>query len=177
MRLLKKSSPHDISGLEPVIFLSKEAPVMLTINLWTDVRLCNGGTPSVVNLFKCYQSKTPWLPIGIIVKFTNYSSPSSNNDTCIPGHVPICPITETSDIWWCPWGTPITSRTSLGDNNTQEPTADTKLKKAWINHGKSERTSGVSSVATSRLKTLMSCSIKPMPFERLNCLKSKFKAF
>jgi ATP-dependent exoDNAse (exonuclease V) alpha subunit len=46
------------------------------------------------------------------------------------------------------------------------------LNKAWINIGKSERTPGVSYVAISRVKTLSSCVIEPMTFERLTSLKS-----
>jgi len=46
------------------------------------------------------------------------------------------------------------------------------LPKAWINIGKSERTAGVSYVAISRVKTLPSCIIEPMTFERLTSLKS-----
>lgn len=54
MRLLKKSSLYDILGLELVIFFLKEVLVMLIINLWIDVRFCNGGIFFVVNFFKCY---------------------------------------------------------------------------------------------------------------------------
>ena len=46
------------------------------------------------------------------------------------------------------------------------------LPKAWIDIGKSERTAGVSYVAISRVKTLSSCVIEPMTYERLTGLKS-----
>ena len=46
------------------------------------------------------------------------------------------------------------------------------LPKAWIDIGKSERTAGVSYVAISRVKTLTSCVIEPMTYERLTSLKS-----
>jgi hypothetical protein len=47
-----------------------------------------------------------------------------------------------------------------------------KLPKAWIDIGKSERTAGVSYVATSRVKSLASCVIEPMTYERLTSSKS-----
>ena len=46
------------------------------------------------------------------------------------------------------------------------------LPKAWIDIGKSERTAGVSYVAISRVKSLASCVIEPMTYERLTGLKS-----
>ena len=45
------------------------------------------------------------------------------------------------------------------------------LMKAWIDIGKSEKTPGISYVAISRLRTLPSCVIEPMTFERLTSLK------
>ena len=46
------------------------------------------------------------------------------------------------------------------------------LPKAWIDIGKSERTAGVSYVAIGRVKTLSSCVIEPMTYQRLTSLKS-----
>ena len=46
------------------------------------------------------------------------------------------------------------------------------LPKAWIDIGKSERTAGISYVAINRVKSLASCIIEPMTFERLTSLKS-----
>jgi len=42
---------------------------------------------------------------------------------------------------------------------------------AWIDMGKNEKTPGISYVAISRVKTLTSCVIEPMTFERLTNLK------
>ena len=39
-----------MSGLEPVVFLAKCARVMLTMNLWSSVGLCNGATGTVVDI-------------------------------------------------------------------------------------------------------------------------------
>jgi len=46
------------------------------------------------------------------------------------------------------------------------------MSKAWIDIGKSEKTPGVSYVAINRVKTLSSCVVEPMTFERLTSLKS-----
>ena len=46
------------------------------------------------------------------------------------------------------------------------------LPKAWIDIGTSVRTAGVSYVAISRVKTLSSCVIELMTYERLTRLKS-----
>ena len=46
------------------------------------------------------------------------------------------------------------------------------MSKAWIDIGKSEKTPGMSYVAISRVKTLSSCVVEPMTFERLASLKS-----
>ena len=52
------------------------------------------------------------------------------------------------------------------------------LSKAWIDIGKSEKTPGISYVALSRVKTLLTC-VKPMAYQRLTRIKSsttlKFK--
>ena len=45
------------------------------------------------------------------------------------------------------------------------------LSNAWIDIGKTEKTAGISYVAISRVKTLSSCVIDPMTFERLASLK------
>ena len=47
--LAKKISSPDMSGLEPVVFLAKGARIMLTMNLWSSVGLCNGATGTVVD--------------------------------------------------------------------------------------------------------------------------------
>ena len=43
------SEQAEMSGLEPIIFLAKGAHVMITMNLWTDVGLCNGANGAVLN--------------------------------------------------------------------------------------------------------------------------------
>lgn len=44
-----KISPEDFSGLQPSLFFAKGAKIMLTMNLWPSVGLCNGATGTVVH--------------------------------------------------------------------------------------------------------------------------------
>ena len=165
----KKISSDDMSGLEPVVFLAKGARVMLTMNLWSCVGLCNGATGTVVDIIYQNNYQPPDLPIAVMVEFENYRGPAfiESKPLCIP----ICPIT-------------VSSQTEIGIHERQQlplrlAWALTKhksqgltLAKAWIDIGKSERTAGVSYVAISRVKSLAPCVIAPMTYERLSSLKS-----
>ena len=79
---------------------------------------------------------------------------------------------------------PVTSQTEIGFHEKQQlplrlawaltihKSQGLTLPKAWIDIGKSERTAGVSYVAISRVKSLASCVIEPMTYERITSLKS-----
>ena len=165
----KKISSDDMSGLEPVTLLAKGARVMLTMNLWPTVGLCNGATGIVVDMIFQNNHQPPDLPIAVIVEFENYRGPafSQNKPLCVP----ICPLT-------------VSSQTEVGIHERQQlplklawaltihKSQGLTLAKAWIDIGKSERTAGVSYVAISRVKTLTSCVIEPMTYERITSLKS-----
>ncbi len=104
-----------------------------------------------------------------MVEFENYRDPVFNESQ--PLCIPICPIT-------------VASQTEIGIHERQQlplrlawaltihKSQGLTLPKAWIDIGKSERTAGVSYVAISRVKTLTSCVIEPMTFERLTSIKS-----
>ena len=147
-----------MSELEPVVFLAKGARVMLTMNLWASVGLCNGATGTIVDIIYQNNHQPPDLPIAVMV----------DQPLCVP----ICPIT-------------VASQTEIGIHERQQlplrlawaltihcKSQGLTLPKAWIDIGKSERTAGVSYVAISRVKTLASCVIEPMTYERLTSLKS-----
>ena len=166
--LAKKANSDEMSGLEPSIFLAKEAHIMLTMNLWTDVGLCNGATGTVLDFIYANNQQPPDLPIAVIVKFDDYSGPSISHN--IPGCVPICPITVTSqtvDGIHERQQLPLKLAWAITIHKSQGLT----LPKAWIDIGQSERTAGISYVAISRVKTLPSCIIEPMTFDRLESIK------
>ena len=82
-----------MSELEPVVFLAKGEHVMLTMNLWTDVGLCNGATGTIVDFIYASHQQSLDLPIAIIVILNDYTGPSLTNR--IPECLPICPVTAT----------------------------------------------------------------------------------
>ena len=51
----KKISSEEFSGLQPLLFLAKGAKLMLTMNLWPAVDLCNGATGIVVDISELKQ--------------------------------------------------------------------------------------------------------------------------
>ena len=165
----KNISSDEMSGLQPTIFLAKGAKVMLIMNLWAEVGLCNGATGIVIDIIYHNNHQPPDLPIAVIVQFDDYRGPSITDAQ--PSCVPICPVTvsahsvnglhERQQV-------PLRLAYALTIHKSQGPT----LSKAWIDLGKSERTSRVSYVAISRVKTLSSCVIEPTTFERLTSLKS-----
>lgn len=82
------SSDH-MGGLEPVVYLAKGAKVMLTMNLWTDVGLCNGALGNVINFIYAEGQQPPCLPICVLVQFDDeYKGPSASST--IPNLVPVC---------------------------------------------------------------------------------------
>ena len=158
-----------MSGLQPVVFLAKGPRVMLTMNLWSSIGRCNGATGTVIDMVYENNHQPPDLPIAVKVEFENYRGPVFNENQ--PLCIPIYPIT-------------VPSQTEIGFHERQQlplrlawaltihKSQGLTLPKAWIDIGKSERTAGISYVAISRVKSLASCIIEPMTFERLTSLKS-----
>ena len=131
--------------------------------------LCNGATGTVVDIIYQNNHQPLDLPITVIVGFANYRGPvfNVNQPLCIP----ICPITVTSQIeigFHERQQLPLRLAWALPIHKSQGLT----LPKVWIDIGKSERIAGVSYVAISRVRSLASCVIEPMMYERLTCLKS-----
>ena len=69
-----KSLPSDeMSGLVPILFLARNASVMLTMNLWPELGLCNGATGKVVDIIFAENHSPPDLQIAVMVKFDYYT--------------------------------------------------------------------------------------------------------
>ena len=129
----RKIDSDQICGLEPTIFLGKNASVMLTMNLWTEVGLRNGANGTVVDLIYVENTCPPDLPVAIMVHFPNYTGLVFIKDN--PKLVPICPITVSAMI---PGEIhdrqqlPIRLAWAITIHKSQGLT----LMKAWINLGK-----------------------------------------
>ena len=65
-------------GLEPTILVSKDARVMLTMNLWASVGLCNWASGKIADIYAKNHSP-PDLPIAVLVEFDEYRGPSFCN--------------------------------------------------------------------------------------------------
>ena len=157
-----------MSGLEPTVLLARGAKVMLTMNLWATVGLCNGASEKVIDIIYQIGQQPPDLPIAVIVQFDDYRGPSIS--PTMASCVPIPPITITANL-----SNGIHERQQLplrlAYALTIHKSLGLTLSKAWIDIGKSEKTPGVSYVALSRVKTPTSCVIELMTFERLTGLK------
>ena len=166
--LAKAATADDMLGLEPVSFLAKGAKVMLAINLWTDVGLCNGATGTVIHFIYAPNHHPPDLPVAVIVKFDNYRGPSimSSLSNCVPIY-PISVTSETLDDMHERQQLPLKLARAMTIHKSQGLT----LPKASIDIGKTEKNPGISYVAVSRVQSLSSCIIEPMTFERLTSLK------
>ena len=144
-----KAAPSDLAGgLEPVIYLSSNARVMLTSNLWLEKGLVNGAMGKVVEV--CYKegSSPPALPLSVNVRFDDYSGPTLANGT-----VPITPITRS---WFTANGEssrqqlPLRLAYGMSIHKSQGLT----LKNVVIDLGSKEFSTGLSFVACSRAKKL-----------------------
>lgn len=80
--IAKPLSPEHLSCLEPMLYLSKGAKVML----WPVA-----GT--VIDCIYQDNQRPQELPIAIVVHFDNYTGPPLSQ--YLPSCVPICPITTT----------------------------------------------------------------------------------
>ena len=137
----KKITADEFSGLQPLVFLAKGAKIMLTMNLWPAVGLCNGATGTVVDFIYQNNQQPPDLPIAVVVKFDIYRGPSISNT--LPSCVPICPVTVSAHLTdgiHERQQIPLTLAWAITIHKSQGLT----LPKAWIDIGKSGKTPCVS---------------------------------
>lgn len=158
-----------MGGLEPVIYLTKGARVMLTMNIWTKVDLCNGALGTVIDFVYPKDQALPTMPICVLVQFDeDYSGPSASAK--FPRCVPISPVTQVSQNVGqrCErQKLPLRLAWAMTIHKSQGLT----LKKAWVDLGTSEKTSGMTYVALNRVKKLEDRIVEPMTLERLEASK------
>ena len=149
----KTLSSEEMGGLEPTIYLSKRARVMLTRNLWTEAGLCNSAMGIVKDIIFSENHTSRMLPIAIIVQFDNdYIGTSFCKD--IPNCVPIYPVTSSSNILSNKLERlqfPLKLAWSMTIHKSQGLT----LKKCWIDLGPSEKVAGLTYVALSRVRKFL----------------------
>ena len=162
----KSVSAQEMFGLQPAILICKGAKLMLTMNLWAPVGLCNGSSGIIVNIIYAKNHAPPDLPIAVLVKFDQYCGP---NFCGIPFCVPIPPITASVNIsnkLLERQQLPLTLAWALTIHKSQGMT----LEKAWVDIGKKEGTLGITYVALSRACNLTSLVIEPMTYDRLSSI-------
>ena len=157
-------------GLEAVLYICKGANVMLTMNLWPSVGLCNGTTGIVVDIIYPANHHPPDLPIAVIVKFDNYTGPSIS---AIPNCVPIPPITASVNAYNSLHERQQIRHLRLAWALTIHKSQGLTLEKAWVDSGTKETTLGLTYVALSRVRNLSSLVIEPITFQRLLEIRKK----
>ena len=164
-----KASPDDASGLEAIICLAVGARVMLSSNLWVEMRLVNGAMGTVKSICYRHGGGPPDLPVAVTVLFDTYSGP-----TLPDGTVLICPLRRTcsmTDTNSTRLQLPLKLAWAITIHKAQGLTLDSVV----VDVGKKEFSSGLSFVACSRVRTIGNLLLHPLfSFQRLaNLSKSR----
>ena len=148
----------EAGGLDAVVFLSKNADVMLTSNLWAEVGLCNGSFGVVEQFWYAEVAGPPCLPIAVLVHFPGYTGPGFINacDKCLP--------VSPKVFEWMVDGKylsrqqiPLRLRYAMTIHKSQGQT----LPKVVVNLGKGEKVAGCTLVATSRVRSINDIVFEP----------------
>ncbi|KAE8749142.1 hypothetical protein FOCC_FOCC004048 [Frankliniella occidentalis] len=155
----------EAEGLHPVLYLAKNARIMLKSNLWTEKGLVNGAMGTIVDIVYEEDKNPPYeAPAIIIVRFDNYDGPYLDNDQ------KTFPITVLTKSW-----------NVSGENmtRTQFPTvlcyacsihqsqSLTLLEKVVLNIGPREMATGITHVGLSRVKSVTGLVLYPFTKNRL----------
>ena len=166
----KNGTAEQASRLEPTLFLSKEARVMLTRNICTEQGLINGSFGTVKALIYETGKAPPSLPQAVIVQF-----PSFKGKSCLPD-IPNCvAITTETAEWWV--GGTKNSRVQfplkLGWAITIHKSQGLTLTKAVVDLSDASWAPGLHFVALSRVRRIEDVLLAPFPYDSLN--KHDFK--
>ncbi|CAG8618328.1 300_t:CDS:2, partial [Racocetra fulgida] len=148
----KNADSDAASGLEAELLLARDAHIMLTANLWTEVGLVNGLMGTIQDILFEEGQSLPSLPTAVFIIFDDYRGPtiSTLEGTKV---VPIIPIQR---IW-----------------------EGLTISKAVIDIGNREFAARLSFVAVSWVRALNDIIFKPFNFERLqqiaNCKRAQEK--
>lgn len=163
-----KETPADqAGGLEPIIYLSVGAKVVLKSNSWTKAGLVNGARGVLTGIvFADGRSPPNHLPVAVLVKFEKYRGP-----TLPDGSVPIIPELRT----WKKGGTVCTREQipiALGWGSTVHGVQGLTVDRIVVDIGNKEFAAGLSYVALSRARTWDSMLIEPFAYRRLHRLRT-----
>ena len=68
-----KVNSDEFGGLEPVLYQSEGAYVMLTRSIWLDKGLCNGNMEIVEDIIYKKGQCPPGLPLAVVIEFEDYT--------------------------------------------------------------------------------------------------------
>lgn len=83
----RNASLEVTNGLEPVLYLSIGARIMLIFNLWANQGLVNGAMGTIIDIIYELGRSPPSLPTVILLKMDNYKGPTlsiSNYNQVVP---------------------------------------------------------------------------------------------
>ena len=165
----RRSDSQDANGLHATLFLCEGADVMLTSNLWTAAGLHNGAKGKVVDFVYTTPEgpRSGSLPESVVVHFPHLQD---NVDAFLPGLPKTVSIPTTQAEWSDTAGKVLTRRQfplMLSWAFTIHKSQGKTLDRAVIDLGNSERCSGMTLVALSRVRRLSDLLLKPFTCERL----------
>ena len=154
-------------GLPKDLYLSVEAKVVLTSNLWTNVGLVNGANGVVRDIIYPIKSELnilETLPDIIFVDFESYSGPAFFREADMDKIIPIYKLQTYNRNFDCTREQfPLKLNYAMTIHKSQGST----LSSGVIDLGKSELSLGLGFVALSRFKSIHDFVIEPITFQRL----------
>jgi ATP-dependent exoDNAse (exonuclease V) alpha subunit len=161
------ATSDEAGRLDTVLFLSTNAEVMLTCNLWAEVRLCNGSFGTIEQIWFAENLGPPNLPVAILVHFHSYSGPEflDSCSKCMP--VPPKVFEWMADgKYLSRQQVPLQLRYAMAIHKSQGQT----LTKAVVDLGEGEKIAGCTFVAASWVRSIHDIVFEPMTFDRLKSI-------